>query len=108
MILPAERVVSPRLTQMIFYILEISIFWGIFNLLPIYPLDGGQISRELFSLVNPRDGIRQSLVLSLALAVLLALVALVQWKDTLAALFFGFMAYESYASLRFFGGRDPW
>ena len=30
-------------------VLLTSVFWGIFNLLPVYPMDGGQITREAFS-----------------------------------------------------------
>src|SRR5262249_12326522 len=42
-----------------------SIWWALMNLLPVYPLDGGQISREVFTLSNPREGIRNSLILSI-------------------------------------------
>ena len=38
--------------------------WGLLNLLPIYPLDGGQIAQQIFVLTNPQDAIRQSLILS--------------------------------------------
>ena len=31
-------------------LLFVNIFWGLVNLLPVFPLDGGQISRELFQL----------------------------------------------------------
>lgn len=57
-------------------ILLVNVVWGVFNLLPIYPLDGGQISRALFTL-GMRDtfeGVRRSLWLSIATVV--GLVAL--------------------------------
>src|SRR5947209_3311038 len=47
------------------------------NLLPIWPLDGGQISRELFTWRAPTNGVRYSLVLSILTAGLLAVNALV-------------------------------
>ena len=50
--------------------------WGLINLLPIYPLDGGQISRELFTLRESANGIIQSLQLSAGAAVLVAAYAL--------------------------------
>ncbi len=53
-------------------LLQVNILWGLFNLLPIYPLDGGQIARELFTLGNPRSGIIQSLQLSVGVAAILA------------------------------------
>lgn len=107
-LLPRGTVVSPPLTHLVNNILAISIFWGILNLLPVFPLDGGQIARELFSLANPRDGVRQSLILSMVTAVALAVVAFVQWNSLFSALFFGLLAYESYAAYQSHGGRDPW
>ena len=52
----------------------ICVLWGVVNLLPIYPFDGGQIAREILLKVNPRDGIRQSLMLSMLAAGAMALV----------------------------------
>src|SRR3972149_3488336 len=67
-----------RLVNDIFFI---SVLWGLVNLLPIYPLDGGQITREILHYLNPSDGIRQSLILSLIIAVLFAAFGLIQWNS---------------------------
>jgi stage IV sporulation protein FB len=88
----------------------VSIVWALFNLLPVYPLDGGQISREVFTLSNPREGIRYSLILSIAIGIG---VALWFWKQDqkLAAVMFGMLAYSSFMTLQaylgsgFGGGR---
>jgi membrane-associated protease RseP (regulator of RpoE activity) len=86
----------------------VSIGWGLLNLLPIYPLDGGQISREVFTLSNPREGIRFSLILSIAVAIG---VAVWFWKqdDKFAAFMFGMLAYSSFMTLQAYlasgGGR---
>jgi membrane-associated protease RseP (regulator of RpoE activity) len=81
-------------------LLFISVFWGLINLLPIYPLDGGQIAREVLLALSPRQGIRQSLVLSAVVAGGLAVVGLVLWRDWLVTLFFGYLAYTSYLTLQ--------
>ena len=47
MVGPAEVVGTPLLTVFIAYILFASVAWGLLNLLPVYPLDGGQIAREV-------------------------------------------------------------
>ena len=73
----------------------ISIYWGIFNLLPIYPMDGGHISREIFQFMFPRKGIELSLILSLMLAVLLVVVAF-RFGQFPIALIFAFFAYQNY------------
>jgi stage IV sporulation protein FB len=50
----------------------INLFWGLVNLLPIWPLDGGQISREGFVAAAGRSGVWQSLALSFALSLVIA------------------------------------
>jgi stage IV sporulation protein FB len=91
----------------------VSIAWALLNLLPIYPLDGGQISREVFTLSNPREGIRFSLILSIGVAIG---VALWFWKqdDKFAAVMFGVLAYSSFMTLQAYlgagrgSGRGQW
>ena len=58
------------------YLLFLNLIWGLVNLLPVYPLDGGQIARELFLARRPRDGVLLSLRLSLFTALLIALFTL--------------------------------
>jgi stage IV sporulation protein FB len=81
--------------------------WGFLNLLPVFPLDGGQIAREVLLIFNPRQGVVQSLVLSIFTAILLAVSALVKLHDYYLALLFGYLAYESFTILQSyrFGGR---
>jgi len=81
-------------------VLFISIFWGIINLLPVYPLDGGNIARELLLRSNPREGIRQSLILSIIAGAAMAVVSLLQLGSLLMGLFFGYLAFTSYATLQ--------
>ena len=80
-------------------LLWVNIVWGLVNLLPIYPLDGGRVSRELFTLDNPRQGIIQSLRLSIAAAAAMAFVGLLLWQSVYTALMFGYLAYTSYRTL---------
>lgn len=77
----------------------INILWGLVNLLPIYPLDGGRVARELFSLHNARRGIVLSLQLSIVAAALMALYGALRMHSPWTALFFGYLAYSSYAML---------
>lgn len=79
----------------------ISIFWGIFNLLPIYPMDGGHISREVFLFFSPWRGVEYSLILSMTLAVLLAIAAVFLLGEIFIACFFAFFAYQNYQELSF-------
>lgn len=56
----------------------INIAWGMVNLLPIWPLDGGQVSREICESYRGRDGMRTALMISFGTAVGFAILALVE------------------------------
>ena len=62
--------------ELIWDLLYVNILWGLVNLLPIYPLDGGQIARELFTLRNPRARHHSIAAISVGAAVLVAVYAL--------------------------------
>ena len=81
-------------------VIFISIFWGLFNLLPIYPMDGGQISREIFSYFSPRHGVGNSLVLSMVVAILMA-IFVVRLAQPFIAILFVYFAYQNYRELSF-------
>ncbi len=80
--------------------IQINLLWGIVNLLPIYPLDGGQISREVCQMVHSRKGIVLSLQISVVFAVLMALFGLLAWGSLFTAIMFGYMGYSSYKTLQ--------
>jgi Zn-dependent protease len=100
---------SGKLNLLIFDLLYVNIFWGLINLLPVYPLDGGQIARELLGLVNPTDAVRQSLWMSVITAGFVAVMALVKLDDKYIAIFFAYLAYTSYTTLQaYFGPGGGW
>jgi Zn-dependent protease len=108
------------------YLVGINLYWGILNLLPIWPLDGGQISRDLFDGLVPETGIRVSLGISIVVAGLLAFITLintysaqrpafVQMIPYLRLLYGGYLvllfaslAFNSYQMLQIEGRRRPW
>lgn len=99
------RMNSVALWLFVHDLLFISVYWGLVNLLPIYPLDGGQIAREVLLKLLPRDGIRLSLLLSIVAASGMALVGLLLWQDMFVAVFFGFLAYSSFMTLQAYLAR---
>jgi Zn-dependent protease len=103
---------SIPMRTVVFDLLQVNIYWGILNLMPIYPLDGGQVARELF-ISNSRDGVRKSLQLSLAAAAVLAVLSFIRFGQPYMALMFGYMAYMNYQQVKGpfgsgFGGNRPW
>ena len=107
LVLPGQQVVSWGVTVLLFNLMLISVYWGVLNLVPVYPLDGGQIARELLVAASPRNGISQSLMLSIASAIVVTLVAL-QNKATFLAIMFGLLAYGSYQMLQAYRNQRGW
>jgi stage IV sporulation protein FB len=65
------------LGQCLDFLLWINLIWPLFNLLPVWPLDGGQIAREVLSgTLGSSRGVIVSLYLSLGVAAGLALMGL--------------------------------
>lgn len=99
---------SPSANMLLKLILWVNIFWGLVNLLPIYPLDGGQVARELFTLgPYPREGIVRSLQLSVGFGVGTAVFALLVLKSPFMAILFGYLAYTNYRTWQAYTGRGP-
>jgi Zn-dependent protease len=59
---------SRVLIDAFFALLYINFWWGVFNLFPIWPLDGGRMLQTVLGELNPRDGVRWSHVVSLLTA----------------------------------------
>lgn len=81
-------------------LLWVNVFWGIFNLLPVYPLDGGQVTRNILIQYDPFDGARKSLWVSVIAGGCIALFALLVMKSVYTAFLFGILAFQSYQSLQ--------
>ncbi|MEN6449151.1 MAG: site-2 protease family protein [Thermoguttaceae bacterium] len=103
-----DRLPNLRLAEFCNGVFQVCVLWGLVNLLPVYPLDGGQVAREVLLWISPRDGIRQSLWLSVFTASAFAAFALVRWQDWYVAIFFGYLAYSSYQTLRFYSSGGRW
>lgn len=74
----------------------INLYWGILNLMPVYPLDGGQVSRDTFDWLMPGgQGLRVAFGLSMGIAILLAVLALV-FSQMFTAIMFGLLAVYSF------------
>ena len=83
-------------------LLWVNVFWGLINLLPVFPLDGGHIARNILIQYDPRDGVRKSLWLSVITGALVAIAGLIFFRSIYMALLFGLLAFQSY---QFIQGR---
>ena len=81
----------------------LNVFLNVLNLVPIYPLDGGQIARQFMVKMDEYNGVKNSIYLSLGSAVLIAVLSLMM-GDRFLAFFFGFMAWTNYQMLQQYNG----
>jgi Zn-dependent protease len=102
------------------YMIIVNLAWGVLNLLPIWPLDGGRISRDALDGLFPQHGARVALGISFVLAAVLAINALAVYAGkTLIpffpfggiymAIMFGLLALGSYQAMQMEAvRRQPW
>ncbi len=111
---------SPMVRISLLQLLWINWFWPMLNLLPIWPLDGGKIARELFDWLMPGRGIRTALGISLLVSGFLAVNALAGYAghplieseylpsgDLYIALLFGLLAFSNFQELQQVSSK-PW
>lgn len=79
-------------------LLYLSLYWGLLNLLPVWPLDGGHFARAIWEQRNPRYGEERSLMLSIAMAAICAVAAGFA-QDRYLAVFFVFFGVGSLQAL---------
>ena len=89
------------LTIFIAMLLYVNIYWGIINLLPVFPLDGGQVARNALLINDPYDGIRKSLWISVITGGALAIFGLLVSGSYYMTLLFGMLAFQSYQALQY-------
>lgn len=78
------------------FIVLVSFFWALLNLIPVFPLDGGRI---LLALLGPA---RRTLALQISIvAAIVGGLVLFLWLGTIFfPILLGFMAYENYQELQ--------
>jgi Zn-dependent protease len=120
---PQNLDLIPRVTlirEILDDLVWINMVWGLVNLLPVWPLDGGQISRDILTLLSPRSGASIALGISLVIAGLLAVIALMavngrfllpEWvpvSDWWLVIMFGYLAVVSFMALQQERSRSRW
>lgn len=95
-----EPLDAPRADKLVFDLLFINIAWGLINLLPVLPLDGGRIASVLLEEFSPRDGYRQALWMSVIGGAIVAFVAFSRLKQPYLGMLFAYLAIMAYQELQ--------
>ncbi len=102
-----DRVWQFRLLEFFDDMEFINLYWGLVNLLPVLPLDGGRISEALFRRVRPWDGARLAAMLGVIVGAGVAFY-FYQHRErygTYPAILFALLAFSNIQSLQTRGPR---
>jgi stage IV sporulation protein FB len=102
--------------EIMFDLFWINLIWGCVNLLPVWPLDGGHVSRDIITWFAPSRGVQISLVLSIIVAGGIAINVLLAYLDkphipelavggTYMGIFFAILAVNNFMQLQFESSR---
>ncbi|MBL4884369.1 MAG: site-2 protease family protein [Planctomycetaceae bacterium] len=95
---------SYGLNNFFWFLTTINLYWGIINLLPVLPLDGGQVCRDVLLLFR-RDGEVWAMRISIAVGIGMAVLFL-QFGMRYPAILFGLLAFNNLQALNH--RRDNW
>lgn len=100
----AFRLALPASTGMLYLVLQeavqINVWWGAFNLMPMMPLDGGQLFHLIMRrFAKPMRADRIIFWVGLVLATILAILALIAHM-TFGTILLGFIAMQNWQALR--------
>lgn len=78
------------------FIVLISFFWAILNLIPVLPLDGGRLME---SVLGPQR-IKTTLTISIVVAIVAAILMFTKTGSLIFPIFLGMMAYQNWQALQ--------
>ncbi len=84
----------------LYFVFQICVWWGLMNLLPVFPLDGGQAALQVFRMLHPQDATRQALILSIIVGGLVGFAAIAQWHQFYVGALFIWLTYSNFVSLQ--------
>lgn len=98
--------ISPLSAYALLQLRYINLWWGLVNLLPVLPLDGGRVAQEVCQLVNPRRGDSVAMRIGILTGTVVCLY-FAQMQRLYPAFLFGYLAYMNVQSLQA-RQRGPW
>lgn len=91
--------IDGRLGLFVRDMLFVNVFWGLLNLLPIQPLDGGNITAAILARTNPQRALERSFQISMYVSLGVMAVMLIIFNSIFMTVMFAALAYSSYNTL---------
>ncbi|MEW4488848.1 site-2 protease family protein [Thalassoglobus sp. JC818] len=91
----SARLIDFTIMQMLF----VNLWWGLLNLLPVLPLDGGRVSQEVCLWISPLRGIQIAATIGAIVAGTVAL-GFFTIKDYYPAILFGMLCAQNFTLLQ--------
>lgn len=89
-----------RLGVFVLHLLLVNFFWGMLNLMPVQPMDGGTVVEAAVEKFRPRDAERISFQVGVGTSIALIVLALALWHSTFLAIMFAVMGYNNWQHLQ--------
>lgn len=84
------------ISKFVTFLIIISFFWAILNLIPVIPLDGGRLME---SILGPKR-IKLTLSISMVVAIVAAVLMFTKTHSFIFPIFLGMMAYQNWQALQ--------
>lgn len=95
-----DAVRDPTWDAVLGMVVFVNVFWSIINLLPMLPLDGGNIARDLLTMILRKPAERPVRYLSIVTAAAAGILGFVVLQSIFMLLLGGMIAFTNYSALR--------
>lgn len=90
---------SPLLASALLMLVTINVFWTVLNLMPVLPMDGGQICRDVCIAASPRQGINIALGISVVAGGVIA-AGFFYFQRPFGGIMFAMLALQSFQEIQ--------
>jgi len=97
---PVAYTKAPFLNALIELLFIVNLFWSFLNIMPVLPLDGGQILRDILVKFFGHKGLHATLIISVAAAAIIAFFAFHQWRAFFMMILFIMLAVQNFMALQ--------
>jgi stage IV sporulation protein FB len=99
---------NTQIASIIALVQVVNLFWTLINLIPVLPLDGGQLLRVVLESFFGVKGFRYTLIIGAVISLCISLFSFINQQFFIGALFFlfAFQGYDSFRKSRFMSEPD--